>query len=114
MTNCLRDDVYAELEAALKARRAGNEGMARVCARRAAGWAIGHVHQRLPNKGQKPNAYQLLRWYGSRKDAPAALRQAALRLTRRITKEHEHPHRKDPLEDAEALVRAMFAGHQET
>lgn len=113
MTDSLRDDVYAELEAASRARRAGNEGMARVCARRAAGWAIGLVHQRLPDEGRKPNAYQLLRWYSSRVSTPAALRQAALRLTQRITKQLELPHHQDPLEDAQALVEAMFTDRKE-
>jgi len=34
-----RDKVRSELETAEAARKLGNEGMARVCARRAAGWA---------------------------------------------------------------------------
>lgn len=113
MMRYVEGEIYAELEAALRARRDGNEGMARVCARHAAGWAIGLAHQRFPRRGQRPNAFQLLRWYASLENAPAPLRQAADRLMQRITKEHELPHPEDPLEDAETLVRVMLGEPQD-
>jgi hypothetical protein len=108
MTDDVQVDVRAELEAAVRAREDGNEGMARVCARRAAGWAIGLVHGQFAEGEQPPNAYHLLQWFSSKEDAPEALRQAAKRLTTRITPAHTLPHPDDPLEDAQAIVQAML------
>lgn len=108
MTDDLQAEVYAELEAAQHAREQGNEGKARVCARRAAGWAIGLVHGNYAESEKPPNAYHLLQWFSSKEDATENLRQAAKRLTTRITPAHTLPHPQDPLEDAQIIVRAMF------
>lgn len=103
-----RKQIDEELEAARQARAAGNEGKARVCARRAAGWAIGLSFEGEVPAQQRVNAYGLLRWYRRRPSASAQLRAAAERLTARITEEHTLPHEQDPLEDARRLVKALL------
>lgn len=100
--------VARELEMAREARRKGNEGMARVCARRAAGWA---ASWHLADKTGRPfgvNAYDTLLLLARWPEAPKDLRAAARRLTTRITPDHRLPFDEDPLEDAEAIVRALL------
>jgi hypothetical protein len=104
--------ILDELQAAHRARQEGNEGKARVCARRAAGWAIayhfGETAASLP-----VSAYRLLQWFQVQGAAPEPLRRAAARLTTRINEDHDLPHRQDPLADARALVEAMLADRDE-
>lgn len=101
-------EIHDEMTAAYDARHAGNEGMARVCARRAAGWAIGRrYHEQLPETATS-NAYLLLTWLKEQDEVADTLRAAADRLTTRITEDHDLPHSEDPLEDAEHLVTVMI------
>ena len=81
-------------------RRRGNEGRARVCARRAAGAALA----RHWSAGPQANAFQLLQRAAADAGFPPALRQAAQRLTVRVTEAHTLPHDEDPLDDARALL----------
>lgn len=87
------------LEAAASRSR-GNEGRARVCARRAVGAALA-LRWSL---GPQANAYQLLMRAAADSGLPPDVRQAAQRLTRRVTEAHRLPHDEDPLDDARALL----------
>lgn len=87
------------LEAAA-CRSRGNEGRARVCARRAVGAALALRW----SAGPQANAYQLLLRAAADNGLPPELRQAAQRLTRRVTEAHRLPHDEDPLDDARALL----------
>ncbi|MDX1600611.1 MAG: hypothetical protein R3191_03750, partial [Anaerolineales bacterium] len=101
-------EIYDEMRAAHEARRSGNEGMARVCARRAAGWAIGRRYkEQLPSTATS-NAYLLLTWLKEQGEVSKSLRAAADRLTTRITEDHDLPHSEDPLEDAEDIITSMI------
>lgn len=104
------DQIQRELKAAQEARRNGNEGMARVCARRAAGWAIGVRFKDDLSPGATTNAFLLLAWLKEQETIDEPLRAAADRLTTRITEDHELPHPEDPLEDAAYIVEAMLDG----
>ncbi len=105
--------VHEELAAAQAARERGNEGMARVCARRAAGWAVGLADRGDPPAAISGNAYLLLKWYADRTEEPDNLREAAGRLTARITEDHTLPHSEDPLRDARRLVEALLGDPRE-
>jgi hypothetical protein len=96
-----------ELEAANRYRAQKLEGRARVCARRAAGWAIALLRERHEGHFPHWNAYQQLRWLQNFEDAPQELREAAARLTTRVTTNHELPHADDPLEDAQMIILAV-------
>ena len=108
MMTTLLEKIETEMALAAKARRQGREGRARVCARRAAGWAVA-VYRR-GKFGLQPhnNAYHLLRWFQGIEDVPIELRLAAARLTRRVTPEHTLPHSQDPLRDAGMLIEALL------
>lgn len=100
------------LRAADRARGAGEEGKARVHARRAAGWAAADYYQRVVGPSQPNGAVECLRWFATRSELPAELRQAARRLTVHVTADHVLPHPEDPLVDArvivDSLARSMF------
>jgi len=102
-------EILDELQAAQQARQQGNEGKARVCARRAAGWAISRRYHDDPAAELPISAYRVLQWFQVQPAVRGGLRQAAARLTTRINEDHELPHQQDPLEDARRLVHAMLA-----
>lgn len=93
--------IQAELAYARVAREHGKEGRARVCARRAAGWAISAHYPELPPR----SAITLLRWLES--NGPDELRAAAARLVVGVNQDHQLPHAEDPLDDAELIVNAL-------
>ncbi len=96
-----------ELERAEQARAAGLEGRARVCARRAAGWAIRAYYQRRAGAeaaGWGGDALAQLKRLSADADVPDGPRQAARRLTTVVDFAHELPFAEDPLADARSLV----------
>ncbi|MEW6568962.1 MAG: hypothetical protein AB1449_12515 [Chloroflexota bacterium] len=105
----LRRRSLEELEAARAARARGQEGRARVCARRAAGWAVADYLQRLSGQPPHASAYDLLRRLQARDEAPEGLRRAAARLTARVTADFRLPHAQDPLEDARVIVEGLLS-----
>jgi hypothetical protein len=85
------------------ARAAGNEGMARVCARRAAGMV---VKERLRRDGQAlrmPSAYDHLRYLYSQPGISPEVLAAAEHLLARITPEHSLPVEADLIAEARWL-----------
>lgn len=103
------DRVERELHQAERFRADGQAGRARVCARRAAGWALGPVYRRQTGDEPPASALTLLRWYGDSPVAPDQLRRAARRLTTRVTHEHDLPHPEDPIDDARLLIEGIEA-----
>ena len=104
----LWDRIEAELKFARGEQAKGKEGRARVCARRAAGWAVAAYWKQHLGDEPHPNAYHLLCWFQKLEDVPQDLRLAAARLTTRVTPNHELPHDDDPLEDAQAIVHSLM------
>ena len=99
-----RARIEAELAYARAARNKGKEGRARVCARRAAGWAIA-AHYPTNHPG---GALSQLRWLESNAEVSDDLRSAAGRLTKQVTEDHELPHSEDPIQDAELIVADLL------
>ena len=86
-----QSEILSELERALQARERGNEGQARVCARRAAGIA---VREYLSRRGIRPpstSAYDLLQLIQADPDIPVDLKQIADHLTVRVTEDFKLP-----------------------
>jgi hypothetical protein len=105
----LSDRVDRELLLAERFREEGRRGRARVCARRAAGWALAPLYRRITGGEPPPSVISLLRWYSAFADAPESLRQAAARLTTHVTHDHDLPHSEDPIDDARLLIEAIDA-----
>lgn len=93
-------EIDAELEKASQARQRGNEGQARVCARRAAGIAI---REYLARRGVRPpsaSAYDLLNLIKDDTHLPSRLKVIADHLTVRVTEEFKLPLQVDLVADA--------------
>ena len=105
--------IAQELSAAKQAWNEGNEGKARVCARRAVAaaaeaWSAG--------RGESPgqaDAMAQLRRIQQQDTFPLSVRQAAERLTTAVTRRHEAPFTTDPISDA-SLIIAHFAASPST
>lgn len=110
MISRLSEKIKHELEQAHREREQGNEGRARVCARRAAGWAVAYHRQRTEGVRPPLNALHLLRWLHDQQELDEEMRKAAGRLIIRVTEQHTLPHAEDPLEDAEKIIRYLMEG----
>ncbi len=93
-----RDEIQKELNRARAAQQEGNAGMARVCARRAAGIAI------RKSKGQGGSAVEQLRGLARDESAPELIRQAAARLCATVQEDHTLPFDENPIQDAERII----------
>jgi hypothetical protein len=100
-------DIEVEMSSAHEWRAQGKEGRARVCARRAAGWAISLHKQSVGTGVPEENAYQALLWLRDSGHADDRLREAAGRLCTRVTDAFEYPHQEDALQDAEQIIARM-------
>jgi len=102
-----------ELEKAELARSRGNEGQARVCARRAAGIA---VREHLTRQGIRPpsvSAYDLLNFLKEDPHLSTALRSIADHLTLRVNEEFMLPVNADLIAEARTFCETLLQGNAE-
>jgi hypothetical protein len=98
------EQIAQELAAAQAAQKDGNDGKARVCARRAVACATQAWLARLPVPCWQGDAMAQLRQIQQDMSFPLSLRQAAERLSTSVTRRHEAPFTSDPVTDAKILV----------
>jgi hypothetical protein len=105
-------NINKELSQAQTARASGNEGMARVCARRAAGIAIGKflAKNNLPEPG--PSAMERLNHLYAIPDIPVNAKQAARLLTLQVDLNHELPVEADLIAEAYKLINSLIPEYQ--
>jgi hypothetical protein len=101
------DEVRDELESGRQARAAGNEGRARVCARRAAGAAAREHFAQRGEAAPHASSYDLLNRLATLPNTPTRAREAAGFLTLRVDEEFKLPAGVDLLDEARALCRAL-------
>jgi HEPN domain-containing protein len=100
-------DIEAEFEKAEQSRARGNEGQARVCARRAAGIAI---REYLTRRGIRPpstSAYDLLNLLKEDASLSPDLKLIADHLTLRVTEEFKLPVDADLVAEARRFCKAL-------
>ena len=97
-----------ELATADKARKEGNDGMVRVCARRAAGAAARFWLDQNPRQGWGIDAMSQLRNLAGDYSFPTPVREAAQRLTTRVTAQFTSPFRTDPIDDSQTIIAHLF------
>jgi hypothetical protein len=97
-----------ELARAHRARRDGKEGRARVCARRAAGWAASRYFEHKTGSEAPRSALSILNWLRNDESTADEFRAIAMRLTAHVTPSHELPFDEDPLEDAQRIIEAFL------
>ena len=109
MSETWKHKFKAEIKQAEEARVAGNEGMARVCARRAAGHVLTEYYTRreLPFLG--PSAYDHLNTLKDLPDVPEQVREVARHFLVRITPEHILPVEADLIAEARWLADILLA-----
>jgi len=86
-----RSEIQAEFERAAGARSRGNEGQARVCARRAAGIAAREYFALQGKIIRTPSAYDLLNRLAEEQSISGELRQSARYLTLRVNEDFKLP-----------------------
>ncbi len=96
------DEITAELNSARAALRVSNAGKARVCARRAAGIAIGLRFGTLVQAG---DALRRLEYLAGEPSVPDEVREAARRLVARVMERPAAPFSTDPVNDAILIIR---------
>ena len=84
-------EIEKEFSRAEQARSRGNEGQARVCARRAAGIAAHVYFTRRGEQVHTPSAYDLLQRLAADTTVSEQLRQSATYLTLRVNEEFKLP-----------------------
>ena len=99
----IRQEIEKEFATGSHALRSGNAGMARVCARRAAGAAIRFWLQYNP-RNWKQDVIGLLHAAARDAESPSMVRDACVRLTARINVNFQSSFSTNPLDDASIIV----------
>jgi hypothetical protein len=99
----LQTQIQIEFDRANQARAKGNEGQARVCARRAAGIAIREYLTRQGTHVSSTSAYDLLNLLKDDLLLPLDLKLVADHLTLRVTEEFKLPVEADLIAEARIL-----------
>ena len=97
-----------EFDRAAQARARGNEGQARVCARRAAGIAIREYLTRQAIRPPSSSAYDLLNLIKGDPHLSSDLKQIADHLTLRVTEEFKLPVDADLVAEARTFCEDLL------
>ncbi|HBG75136.1 MAG: hypothetical protein A2X25_05165 [Chloroflexi bacterium GWB2_49_20] len=100
-------EVDYELHNAHVARAAGNEGRARVCARRAAGLAVRKYFERKDFQLNNKSAYELLLTLINQPGIPPTALQNAINLTMRVSESFMLPTQVDLIIEARSLCEQL-------
>ena len=100
--------INAEFKRAEQARARGNEGQARVCARRAAGIAAREYFARRGQAIHTPSAYDLLTLLIEDPSLSDDMRQIAAHLTLRVDEEFKLPVDVDLIAEAKKMCKELL------
>jgi len=103
-----QSEMQAEFERAERARARGNEGQARVCARRAAGIAAREYLTRRGEKVRTPSAYDLMNILKDDPHLSPDLKLVADHLTLRVTEEFKLPVNVDLVAEARKFCEELL------
>jgi hypothetical protein len=99
--------IQEELLLAKQSRKEGNEGRARVCARRAAGAAVQAYFGKQGNSSQPENALRSLLSLSNTQNIPDRIQLAVERLTQRVNDDHQLPPEIDLIKEAKLLIQYL-------
>ncbi len=99
---------HSELQRGEQARAEGNEGMARVCARRAAGEVIREYFQRENLSLPKPSALNALRTLSKSEQVSPRVQEIATHFIWQITPDHILPGDVDLLAEVQWLAKELL------
>jgi hypothetical protein len=98
------EQIEKELAMAEAALREANDGKARVCARRAVALAAEAWLERFPRPSWCGDAVNKLRQIQQEETFPVSIRQAAERLSTKITQRGAAPFTSNPIADARLII----------
>ena len=98
------EQIEKEFAAAREALQSGNDGKARVCSRRAAGHAIRWFLERHSEKKWGADAMNQLSHLRDDASFPVNVRDAATRLTTKISDRFTYPFTTNPIDDAQCII----------
>jgi HEPN domain-containing protein len=107
------EEIEKELATAEAALREANEGKARVCARRAVALAAEASLERVPRPGWRGDAMHQLRQIQQEASFPLPIRQAAERLSTKITQRDTAPFTSNPIADAKLIIVYLLSAEPE-
>jgi hypothetical protein len=99
---------HQEIDQAENARRAGNEGRARVCARRAAGILVEEYFRRKGISSPLMSAYDYLKTLASMPGLPTGTKDLINHLLMKVSPNYSLPIEADLIEDARSLKRELL------
>ncbi len=99
-----------ELRRAVQARQEGNEGMSRVCARRAAGVIIGEYLQRRGFTGLTKSTYDRIRAILALPDVDESIKQVSYHFIMKVNQEHGLASGTDLIQEAAWLKYILLEG----
>jgi hypothetical protein len=99
-----QDAIEQELAKALEGCQGGNDGLARVCARRAVALAALHWAEARHLPGWQGDAMHQLRQIEGETTFPMPVRNAAQRLLTKVTEQAQLPMTRDPITDARIIL----------
>lgn len=98
------EQIEKEFAGAREAREQSIEGRARVCARRAAGFAIAWLCHSRGKQVRETDSLNLLKSIQTDASIPEEVREASKRLTAKISPNFTYAFPTDPLDDAGIIV----------
>ena len=108
MYNDWKEELDKEFALADAARAAGNEGRARVCARRAAGIAAREYLSRRGESVATLSAYDLLHQLAESKDTPSGIKEISIHLTMRVSEDFKLPIDADLVDESRRLCTTLL------
>ena len=103
-TENTRIQVQEELLLAKQSRIEGNEGRARVCARRAAGTAVANFLNQKNDLNEPTTVLQALIAFQNTKELPERVQLALARLVQQVDQQYQLPPGVDLIEEAKLLI----------
>ncbi len=104
------EQIVQELAKASKGLEEGNDGLARVCARRAVALAGQHRFEQQILPAWQGDAMQQLRQIREETRFPLSVREASQRLMTKITEQSTSPMTTDPITDAQIILEHLNHG----
>jgi hypothetical protein len=101
-------EYHKEIEHAVQARSIGNEGMARVCARRAAGIIIGEYLARKGYTNLTHSAYDRISKFCDLPDVNQYCKEIAGHFLLKVNPDHELPLNADLIDEAIGLEKTLL------
>lgn len=101
------NDVHRELDLGESARAMGNEGMARVCARRAAGIALGEYFLRSGLTGYGSSVHERLILFKSMATSNNHAKEIADHMLLRVNEDHKLPTDIDLIQETRWLIKYL-------